>query len=345
MEVTGAPPLLATADASLGQVVDERRVLELPLFSGNAMEFELMAPGAVNTTDMRLRKAPFNNAPSQFSTDGGGTYNNEFTIDGVPNTFSDSTQVRVAFSPPQASIGEFKVQTSMYDAGDRPHAGFAGQHQHQGRNERNPRIGLVVDSQQEVRHAHDFPEPLRPEPAAVHRTTATAFRPAARVYPQGLQRQEPDLLAVHLGGQQVRRSQRGRHYLHRAARGMEQRRSFRPAEARRQPTRFTIPRTIAAAPDGRFSRTPFVGNIIPANRIDPIAKNILALYPLPNQAGTTDGRNNYFTSGRTTEDYWTTIGRFDHAFSEKDRMFIRVHRDFWLEDKNHNFLTIRPART
>jgi hypothetical protein len=116
VEVTGAPPLLATADASLGQVIDQRRVLELPLFDGNAMSFELMAPGAVNTTDMRLGKAAFNNKPSQFSTNGGGTYNNEFTIDGVPNTFSDSTQVRVAFSPPQASIGEFKVQTSMFDA-------------------------------------------------------------------------------------------------------------------------------------------------------------------------------------------------------------------------------------
>ena len=44
--------------------------------------------------------------------------------------------------------------------------------------------------------------------------------------------------------------------------------------------------------------------------------------------GTTDGRNNYFTSGKAIEDYWTTIGRFDHAFSEKDRMFVRVHRDF-----------------
>jgi len=37
------------------------------------------------------------------------------------------------------------------------------------------------------------------------------------------------------------------------------------------------------------------------------------------------------------EDYWTTIGRFDHAFSEKDRMFVRVHRDFWQEDKNRIF--------
>src|SRR5438477_10821712 len=116
MEVTAETPLLTTAEASLGLVVDERRILELPLFSGNAMEFTLLAPGTSNGTDMRLRKAPFNNAPSQFSTDGNGIYGNEFTIDGVTNTFSDSINVRVAFSPPQASIIEFKVQTSAFDA-------------------------------------------------------------------------------------------------------------------------------------------------------------------------------------------------------------------------------------
>jgi len=114
--VTAETPLLSTAEASLGQVVDERRVLELPIFSGNAMEFTLLAPGTVNGTDMRLRKARFNNAPSQFSTDGSGLFNNEFNIDGITNTFSDSVNVRVAFSPPQSSIGEFKVQTSSFDA-------------------------------------------------------------------------------------------------------------------------------------------------------------------------------------------------------------------------------------
>ena len=139
----------------------------------------------------------------------------------------------MAFSPPQASIGEFKVQTSHVRRRNRPHAGFAGQHQHQGRNQRHPRIGLVVDPQQEVRHAHDFPEPLRTEPAAVHRQSLRLFGRRPRVYPQGLQRQEPDLLAVHLGGQQVRRSQRRRDHLHCAARGLEKRRPLRPAETRR----------------------------------------------------------------------------------------------------------------
>jgi len=116
VSVTAETPLLQTAEASLGQVVDERRITELPLFAGNAMDLVHLAPGTVNGTDMRLRKAAFNNAPSQFSTDGSGNYGNSFTIDGVANVYSDGTSPRVAFSPPQASLSEFKVQTSSFDA-------------------------------------------------------------------------------------------------------------------------------------------------------------------------------------------------------------------------------------
>ena len=116
VEVTAETPLLQTAEATLGQVVDERRIAELPLFAGNAMDLVHLAPGTVNGTDMRLRKAPFNNAPSQFSTDGSGVYGNAFTIDGVSNVYSDGTSPRVAFSPPTASLAEFKVQTASFDA-------------------------------------------------------------------------------------------------------------------------------------------------------------------------------------------------------------------------------------
>src|SRR5919206_942316 len=100
----------------MAQRVNNRRIQDLPLFAGNAMDLVHLAPGTVNGTNLRLRKAPFNNAPSQFATDGGGNYNNEFTIDGVSNLYSDGTQPRVAFSPPQTSIAEFKVQTSAFDA-------------------------------------------------------------------------------------------------------------------------------------------------------------------------------------------------------------------------------------
>ena len=75
---------------------------------------------------MRLRKAPFNNAPSQFSTDGSGTYNNEFMIDGVPNTFSDSTQVRVDVGTDGELNVEFCVDTEgCVEAEDESGAGIA----------------------------------------------------------------------------------------------------------------------------------------------------------------------------------------------------------------------------
>ncbi|HEX2488243.1 MAG TPA: carboxypeptidase-like regulatory domain-containing protein, partial [Blastocatellia bacterium] len=117
IEVTASTPLLDTAGSSLGQVIDERRVQELPLFAGNPMELTLIAAGVVNATDMRLRKAGFNNAPSQISSDGNGQFNNDFTIDGIPNNFPvGNGQSRVAFSPPVYSVKEFKIQTSSYDA-------------------------------------------------------------------------------------------------------------------------------------------------------------------------------------------------------------------------------------
>jgi Carboxypeptidase regulatory-like domain len=56
---TAESPVLDTAGSSLGQVVDQRRVLELPLFAGNPMELTLLTPGVANTTDMRAAESGF----------------------------------------------------------------------------------------------------------------------------------------------------------------------------------------------------------------------------------------------------------------------------------------------
>src|SRR5262249_48710797 len=54
------------------------------------------------------------------------------------------------------------------------------------------------------------------------------------------------------------------------------------------------PFTTVPAASGRFQRQPLAGNIVPASRINPVALKILSYYPAPNQAGTSDGRNNFF---------------------------------------------------
>src|SRR5215469_10068157 len=119
VEVTASTPLLESSNVSIGQVVDQRRMTELPIQAGNPDELVLLTPGVVNTTNLKARKASFNNAASQFSTDGGAQFSNEYSIDGVPNTFSVGSTPNnavIAFQPPQSAVNEFKVETSAFDA-------------------------------------------------------------------------------------------------------------------------------------------------------------------------------------------------------------------------------------
>ena len=207
VNVTAETPLLQTAEASLGQVVDERRILELPLFSGNAMEFTLLAPGTVNGTDMRLRKAPFNNAPSQFSTDGSGLFNNEFNIDGVVNTFSDGTNVRVAFSPPQASLAEFKVQTSVFDASLGHTTGsVVNISTKSGTNDIHGSAWWWLRHSKLDNPTH-LPEPDESKTALIPGQPLWNRRRRPGRSSEAVRREEQDLLVLDLGSEQVRRSE------------------------------------------------------------------------------------------------------------------------------------------
>jgi hypothetical protein len=336
VQVTAETPLLTTTEASLGQVIDEKRINELPLFAGNAMDLVHLAPGIANGTDMRLRKAPFNSAPSQFSTDGAGNNNNEFTIDGVSNTYSDGTSPRVAFSPPAASISEFRVQTSPYDA--------------QVGHTQGALVNVSTKGGTNEFHGSTWWW-LRHSKLDAPTVFQNRSGQKLRIYQDnryGISGGAPIIIPKLYNG-------KNRTFWHFTYEGNKfgdpnvgASTASVPREAWRRGDLSDLlalgpsyqiydPATIRAEANGRFSRQPFPGNIIPANRLNSVGQAILNLYPLPNAPGTADGRNNYFLSGKAIEDYWTTIARFDHAFSEKNRMFVRVHRDYWEEDKNRTF--------
>ncbi|HZO54461.1 MAG TPA: carboxypeptidase-like regulatory domain-containing protein [Bryobacteraceae bacterium] len=336
ISVTADTPLLQTAEATLGQVVDERRITELPLFAGNAMDLVHLAPGTVNGTDMRLRKAPFNNAPSQFSTTGGGNYNNDFTIDGVSNTYSDGTSPRVAYSPPAASITEFKVQTASYDATigntfgatvnvstkggtNQLHGEFHEWLRNSAFDTKNifqNRSGATLPVYQDNRFGNSLGGPVYiPKVYNGKNKTFWFYSWEANLFgnPQSYTTTVPTDkmrngdLSEYLG--------LGANY------------------------QVYDPFSTVTAPNGRFSRTPVPGNIIPASRLDKVAQNMMKLYPAANAATTTalQYRNNFFNTNKALETYWSTIFRFDHAFSDTHRLFVRFHKDYWEEDKNRTF--------
>ena len=65
---------------------------------------------------------------------------------------------------------------------------------------------------------------------------------------------------------------------------------------------------------------PFHGNVIPANRMSPLARNFINLYPSPNREGL---RNNYVVSPTTTQDTYQGDLRFDDNVTESDQIFGR----------------------
>jgi len=76
----------------------------------------------------------------------------------------------------------------------------------------------------------------------------------------------------------------------------------------------------------RFIREPFAGNRVPQNRLDPVAVNAVKYFPAPNAAPVNPytQANNYVVAGATPSDSYRTDTRVDHNWTQKWRMFARV---------------------
>jgi hypothetical protein len=115
--VNADAPLLNTTSASMGTVVDSRRVAELPIPHGEPFKLIGLAPGVSYTRDPKLDR-PFE--PTHivgYAINGTLANRSDVTIDGVPSTSTANAQEVIAsFVPPQDLIQEFKVQTATFDA-------------------------------------------------------------------------------------------------------------------------------------------------------------------------------------------------------------------------------------
>ena len=334
IEVTAATPLLETATASIGQVVDERRMTELPVQAGNPFELVLLAPGVMNATNLRLRKAGWNNAPSQIMTDGNPQYSNEFSIDGVTNTFSSGTQPRVAFSPPQTAITEIKIQTATYDAslGHTP-GSVINASTKAGANQVHGELHSWLSSS--ALDAPDFfqNKNLRKRPVYQdNRYGASIGGPVFLPRAYDGRNRTFFFYAWEANKWGVPGSWTGTVPLPAQLNG-----DFSQLLALGSNYQIYDPLTIKPAPSGRFSRDPLAGNIIPPSRINSIAKNLARYWPAPTQSGTRDFRDNYYTPTKALEDYYVHLLRMDHNFSQNHRVFLRLHYDWWQEDKNNWF--------
>src|SRR5215469_13366990 len=115
VEVSGAPPLLETETASLGDVVTSQEVELLPLNGRRYTDLAELTSGVSKVIEGPVNggSSPTNgNAGGSFAVNGMRGDQNNFMLDGIDNNSNDNGDVAILSSVD--AIAEFKIQTSNY---------------------------------------------------------------------------------------------------------------------------------------------------------------------------------------------------------------------------------------
>jgi hypothetical protein len=318
VQVAAETPLLDTASGSSGQVIDERRIALLPLADGNPFILARFAAGIMYNGDLKFSR-PFDNSGTSAIVADGAPGGNEFTIDGSPN---EATGKRVGYVPPSDMVQEFKVESASYDAQQGHTAGAS--------------VNVVMKGGTNAVKGTGY---------GFLRTTGLA---ANDFFLNRAGKPNPGNDYEHWGGTAGGPITRNRTFFFVAFE--------RLTDSLPEPGQFTVP-TLAER-RGDFSallaeritiydpltarrqgsviaRTAFDNNVIPVNRLNPVALNYLNYYPLPNQPGDAQGHDNFFSPQPRTDTFYSESYRLDHELTGKQKLFARYYRNHRKEDRGN----------
>jgi hypothetical protein len=314
--VNGGSPLLQTADATFGEVVENKDIVTLALNGRSYTELAALAPGvafggtnaSIGTVLGYTIENPTLGTGGNFTISGSRPEGNAFTMDGIDVTanFQGGT---IAY-PPIDGIQEFRLLQSNYDA---EFGGHTGQ--------------IVLTTKSGTNDFHgSFYEFLRNNDLDAN----NFFSNLAGIGQSPLKQNQ---FGGAIGGPV---------YLPKYS-GKDRTFFFVNYEGGRVSAGGTQTTTVPTVRmlGGDFSQLstpvidpqtgrPFPGNVIPAARISPIALNVIQLtdYPLPNTTGLV---NNYTTAPVTRTNLDQVLARIDHTLSQKDNVWGSI---YWLKEAN-----------
>ena len=115
MTVTAEAPVIDTATSSVGQVINQRTVQEIPLNGRHFVDLGLLIPGSVTPPQSGFLTAPLRGQGSfAFNTAGNREDTVNFMINGV--NLNDMVQNQITFQPSINTVQEFKVDNQTFSA-------------------------------------------------------------------------------------------------------------------------------------------------------------------------------------------------------------------------------------
>jgi len=319
-------PMLETGSVSAGTIVTGEQISELPLTEGTAYQLATLAPGIFYTGNPLFTGPAANGNLAAFRSNG-ATGRNQITLDGSPNYAFDGG---VGFSPPADAVQQFKIQTSVFDAQQGYCAGATvNVAVKSGTNDLHG--SLWYFNRDRSRTANNFFSNRTGEPLperTYHRFGGVVSGPVylPKIY-NGRDR------AFFLFSHERIKDNTAEPQLFTVPTEKMRRGDFSDLLNLPTPTLIYAPATAPQGGTGNFNRTAFPGNIIPANRIDPVAAAYFSYYPLPNTAGNADGTLNYFSNMNRRSNYRAWLTRIDHKISRNQSIFVKYYRSFNPEDR------------
>lgn len=319
IEVVGDPVMVDSSNATLGVVVENRRVVDLPLNGRNALALVMLTPAVISQAGpTNSGFANRGTALSNVSINGGPPVFNNYVLDGGNNNQAQQSDINV--QPAVDAVEEFKVQHNTMSA----EYGFTA----------GGVVNIVTKSGTNEFHGtlYHF---LRNDKLDARNTFATVRAPFRYNQYGGSLGGPVEIPKLYSG--------RNRTFFFTNPEEWRYRRYANPIirvpTAQERAGDFSELRTTAGAlipvfdpastranPAGSgFVRDPFVGNRIPDSRIDRVSRNVLDFYPLPNRTPTDPftNANNYLSNIDENQSMrqWTT--KIDHRISDRNSMFGR----------------------
>jgi hypothetical protein len=117
VNVAAAAPLLTTENATTGTVIENKRIVELPLNGRNFLQLVALSPNVsfgFGTAGQQRSIQGGQRSEQNISVSGQRSEYNRFSLDGIENT--DTNFNSYTFLPSIDALAEFKVQTGVYPA-------------------------------------------------------------------------------------------------------------------------------------------------------------------------------------------------------------------------------------
>ncbi len=288
VEVTADVPLTQTDSSSVGAVIDNRKVVELPLNGRQFYNLALLVPGVAPSAQGSLLSFR-----GGFNVAGASELNNNFTLNGLDN--NNQLLSAPAFRPSIDAIQEFKILTGVFPA-------------EYGRNSGSQVIVTTKAGTNSV-HGTAFEFLRNQKLDAVNYFTPANLKPAFR----------QNQFGGTLGGP-ILRNKTFFFASYEGTRLTQQITALAnvPTPAMVNGDFSGISRAIVDP----VTKTQFQGNVIPQSRISPAGQFLAKLYPVPT-VPTVAGAlptNNYTFSQPQVDSLNLGSLRIDHSFSEKDTL-------------------------